>query len=128
FLTFTGKPRDEHVYEHAHESPWTMTVPLILLAALSVGVAWGPPDDPGHSELGHLLEHYGEPEAVHVDFKKAIADGKAGHATVGALALGVVGIGLAFAAVLYFYGVLDPQDAKDQFPGIHRFLQHKWYF
>ena len=30
FMTFTGKPRDHHVYEHAHESPWLMTVPLIV--------------------------------------------------------------------------------------------------
>src|SRR5205085_1830259 len=22
FMTFAGKPRDQHVYEHAHESPW----------------------------------------------------------------------------------------------------------
>ena len=36
FMTFTGKPRDQHVYEHAHESPWMMTVPLIVLAVLSV--------------------------------------------------------------------------------------------
>ena len=36
FLTFTGKPRDHHVYEHAHESPWMMTVPLIVLAVFSV--------------------------------------------------------------------------------------------
>src|SRR5438067_6424566 len=33
FMTFAGQPRDHHVYEHAHESPWTMTVPLIVLAA-----------------------------------------------------------------------------------------------
>src|SRR5262249_47882499 len=28
FMTFTGKPRDAHVHEHAHESPWTITLPL----------------------------------------------------------------------------------------------------
>ena len=31
-LTFFGKPRDQHVYEHAHESPAVMTVPLWVLA------------------------------------------------------------------------------------------------
>ncbi len=31
WLTFMGKPRDHHVHEHAHETPW-MYVPLILLA------------------------------------------------------------------------------------------------
>src|SRR5262249_39288579 len=42
-LTFTGKPKDQHIHEHAHESPWLMTAPLILLAVFSVGVAWGWP-------------------------------------------------------------------------------------
>jgi NADH-quinone oxidoreductase subunit L len=32
FLTFFGKPRDEHAVEHAHESPPVMWVPLAILA------------------------------------------------------------------------------------------------
>ena len=36
FLTFWGKPRDQEKYDHAHESPWTMTVPLCSLAAAAV--------------------------------------------------------------------------------------------
>ena len=43
FLTFAGQPRDAHVYEHAHEAPRWMTVPLIVLATCSIGVAWGLP-------------------------------------------------------------------------------------
>jgi NADH-quinone oxidoreductase subunit L len=35
-MTFMGKPRDHHVHEHAHESPPAMTIPLVVLAALSV--------------------------------------------------------------------------------------------
>ena len=130
FMTFTGKPRDPHVYEHAHESPWLMTVPLILLAILSVSVAWGPPDDPRHSKLGHLLEHHAQPRSVEVDFVESlkISSDHDTHDLVGALALAVVAIGLAFAAALYYYGVLDPADAKEQFPGVHRFLANKWYF
>ena len=31
WLTFCGKPRDEHVYEHAHEN-WKMWLPLVVLA------------------------------------------------------------------------------------------------
>ncbi len=34
--TFFGEPRNQHAYDHAHESPWTMTVPLVVLAAFSV--------------------------------------------------------------------------------------------
>ena len=36
FLTFTGKPRDHHAYEHAREAPWQMLVPLIILGSLAV--------------------------------------------------------------------------------------------
>ncbi len=36
YLTFAGQPRDEHVHQHAHESPWTMVGPLVVLAVLAV--------------------------------------------------------------------------------------------
>lgn len=35
-LPFYGKPRDHHVYDHAHESPLNMTIPLIVLSVLAV--------------------------------------------------------------------------------------------
>ncbi len=67
FMTFTGKPRDEHVYEHAHESPWAMTIPLILLAICSVVVAWGPkPWEVQGSAMEHYL-HHGQPASVTLD-------------------------------------------------------------
>jgi len=34
-LTFFGPPRDHHKYDHAHESPANMWVPLVILAGLS---------------------------------------------------------------------------------------------
>ncbi|MBI2608778.1 MAG: NADH-quinone oxidoreductase subunit L [Deltaproteobacteria bacterium] len=37
FLTFFGKPRDEKLYSHAHESSFVITLPLIILAILSLG-------------------------------------------------------------------------------------------
>jgi NADH-quinone oxidoreductase subunit L len=35
-LTFLGEPRDREAYEHAHEGGLMMTVPLVLLAGLTV--------------------------------------------------------------------------------------------
>ncbi|MGE0135300.1 MAG: NADH-quinone oxidoreductase subunit L [Dehalococcoidia bacterium] len=35
-LTFFGEPRDHHAYDHAHESPRIMTVPLLILSVLAV--------------------------------------------------------------------------------------------
>ncbi len=40
YMTFAGKPRDHHRYDHAHESPWVMAGPLVLLAVFAVGVGW----------------------------------------------------------------------------------------
>lgn len=37
FMTFHGEPRmDHHTWEHAHESPWVIWLPLVLLAIPSV--------------------------------------------------------------------------------------------
>ena len=38
-LTFLGEPRTEAA-EHAQETPWTMTVPLVVLAVFSVTAGW----------------------------------------------------------------------------------------
>jgi NADH-quinone oxidoreductase subunit L len=35
-LVFLGKPRDEKLFSHAHESPLSITIPLILLAIASI--------------------------------------------------------------------------------------------
>jgi NADH-quinone oxidoreductase subunit L len=77
-LTFLGKPKDEHAYEHAHESPPSMTAPLILLAILAffsgfvvlegVGEALG--FETGW--LGFVYNIHHGPEEFHVDWAIAI--------------------------------------------------------
>jgi NADH-quinone oxidoreductase subunit L len=57
-LTFEGTPRDRHRYDHAHESPRIMTVPLMILAGLSaVGGFIGIPIIAG----GHVLKDWLSP-------------------------------------------------------------------
>lgn len=54
-LTFEGTPRDKKAYDHCHESPKTMTVPLVILAGLStLGGFLGIP----LLEGGHLLKNW----------------------------------------------------------------------
>ena len=72
FLVFHGKPRmDDHTREHLHETPWVVTVPLILLAIPSViagfwidpivfgdffnGVIYVSPE---HAGLAQVAEHF----------------------------------------------------------------------
>jgi len=41
FMTFHGKPRmDEHTFSHVHESPWTVWLPLVILAIPSVIIGY----------------------------------------------------------------------------------------
>ena len=41
FMTFHGQPRmDEHTKSHLHESPWVVTLPLVILAIPAVGAGW----------------------------------------------------------------------------------------
>jgi len=42
YMTFAGEPRDKARYDHAHESPKSMYVPLIVCAIFAIGVAWKP--------------------------------------------------------------------------------------
>ncbi|HLX63312.1 MAG TPA: NADH-quinone oxidoreductase subunit L [Planctomycetota bacterium] len=50
FMTFHGEPRDQHIYEQAHESPALATVPLCILATLCLGFWWG-----GHFIGGDII-------------------------------------------------------------------------
>jgi NADH-quinone oxidoreductase subunit L len=71
WLTFFTKPRDRHVHEHAHESPWTITVPLVVLGALAIvaGYGWADVFLPAGGEHGSLVgvakEWAHEDEHVH---------------------------------------------------------------
>ncbi len=61
WLTFLGTPRT-HAAEHAHESSYAMTVPLMVLAVLAaVALVLGLP---GHSPVSELFAHFIEPVFV----------------------------------------------------------------
>jgi NADH-quinone oxidoreductase subunit L len=145
FLTFTGEPRDEHVHEHAHESPRVMTMPLIVLAFFSVVVAWGlNPFNVQGSALEHFL-HDGQPQSVSIDAALAVSTSQVAanffspasvlgtlgigpHDLAGALALLSALLGVLLAFVVYYFGYLDPAQTHEQFLGVFRLLWNKWYF
>ncbi|MFO0878834.1 MAG: NADH-quinone oxidoreductase subunit L [Gemmataceae bacterium] len=147
FLAFTGSPRDEHVHEHASEAPWTMTVPLVVLAVCSVAVAWGWPlwdaraswlEQQLHSsqhhavkaDFGHVEEHHEKwpKEAARPDHQNSRQAAHELHHHAGFLALFAVLLGTLFAVLTYYSGALDPDEAREQFPGVYAFLQNRWYF
>ncbi len=58
WLTFWTKPRDHHVHEHAHESPWEMTGSLVVLGILGVigGFGWSQTLLPAGGEHGSIIK------------------------------------------------------------------------
>ena len=63
WMTFYGEPRDHHLFDHAHESPRVMTLPLSALAVGSavLGIVIGFPPEQGfiHRFLSPVVEAAG---------------------------------------------------------------------
>ncbi len=126
FLTFHGKSRaDHHTYEHAHESPLVMLVPLAVLAAgaLVLGFAF-------HAVFTHAHD-------VASFFRGALFSASNNkildemhHIPVWAVYIPTVMMALGFAVAWWFY-IANPSLPKglaEANPLLYRFLLNKWYF
>src|SRR3954453_7614541 len=78
FLTFHGRPRMSHEVEHhIHESPKSMTVPLMILAICALSAGWlGWPHSLGGS---NRFEKYLEPVFARGEAQVLVEQGKAGQ-------------------------------------------------
>ncbi|HUP83097.1 MAG TPA: NADH-quinone oxidoreductase subunit L [Candidatus Limnocylindria bacterium] len=135
--TFYGESHvDPHVEPKIHESPWTMTLPLILLAIPTVvlglylggGILFGQ-ETVLHQWLGPTFEHATETLGLHEGFDLAGVDG--GLLIAGAAA-GAIGV----ACSLWFFGLLGfGADRRNRIESITNQLRplynaslHKWWF
>jgi NADH-quinone oxidoreductase subunit L len=128
FLCFFGESR-AGAGHHPHESPRVMTVPLMILAVLSVIGGWVgiPKSLTGGADL-NVFEHYLSPV-----FASQVA-GKAEHAgSVGVeillmlLALGVVVVAIAAARRFYVQRPEIPKKLAERLPTLGRLLENKYY-
>jgi len=84
FMTFFGKPRNQEKFDHAHESSWNMTIPLIVLGILSFAAAGWQTADKGW--FAKFVQPYDVP-AIAAEFNIAsagehLAVSEAGHEAV----------------------------------------------
>ena len=124
-LTFWGEPRDQHAYDHAHESPWTMAAPLAVLAIGSLFAGWwGVPEAfGGHFAVGKFLAPsltYGQTHAAH-----AAHEGPA-------ILLALTSTSLAVAAGLWGFfsyrnGLAVAEARAAKWPTLHRIVFNKYY-
>ena len=131
FSVFHGKPKNQEAYSHAHESPLTMTVPLMVLALLSV-VAGGVLPSLAHwfddRVSSAILVPFGAESAAfqavaehfhHVHYQVM-------GMSIAMFVLGVGGAALFFAPFGPFYGkdFVRPGTALG---ALNRFLRNLWY-
>ncbi|HSF94671.1 MAG TPA: NADH-quinone oxidoreductase subunit L [Thermohalobaculum sp.] len=125
FMTFHGETRaDHHTYDHAHESPNVMMIPLYILAAgaLLAGMNWYP-DFVGH--------HEGEWWAAAI-FNAA--DNHVLHDAHSIPALAKLApfiamlLGLGIAWQMYIRKPHLPAQLAAQHHWLYQFLLNKWYF
>jgi len=122
WMTFYGEPRDHHLYDHAHESPRVMTLPLMALAAGSavLGIVIGFPPEGGfiHRFLAPVVEAAG------------VAERTPELATIVVLAFVsmVAGlIGIAVGVSMYVRHRPDPAALTRAAGPVYRVLVNKYY-
>jgi len=118
-LTFLGEPRTKEA-EHAQETPWTMTVPLIILAIFAVAYGWvGIPEE--FPLLGGIL-----PNWLHEFVGGTLAEHPEALAfnPIPLLTSLVVALGGLYLGWLTYRNVSSPAQDRFQIP----LLKNKYYF
>jgi NADH-quinone oxidoreductase subunit L len=144
FMTFFGESRvDEHVAHHVHESPKIMTIPLMILALLSIiGGYVGVPHVLGganriHEFLAPVLGAGAEPAKAHAGISiisQAWASGAEAGGSSAALeflmmvvsvVIALIGIGIAY--LFYVKNPSLPKLVSEQFKGLYKLVLNKYY-
>jgi NADH-quinone oxidoreductase subunit L len=157
-LTFRTTARDEHIHEHAHESPRVMWVPLAVLAALSICVGWFGRMPERHSLGEGRYEYEGGrglvgliadaqptwavswqmqeagPASSHDALKAGGNATESAHAEHGfhtaatIIATSAMLLGVVLAWLVYGIGLISPARAAQVLAPVHKLLLNKFYF
>jgi NADH-quinone oxidoreductase subunit L len=120
FLAFEGKPREKpDVLAHAHEPPWTMGIPLVLLAF-------------GSLLAGAIFMHFFIGSDQTAFWRGSLVTHGEEHHEVPLLVMLTPTLAMAagFAVAWYFYitNPLVPFGLAKRFRGLYQFLLNAWYF
>jgi NADH-quinone oxidoreductase subunit L len=130
FLVFHGEERmDKETRSHLHETPWVVTVPLVMLAIPSLVIGW--------FTVGPVLFGGFFGDAIHVDHSRDVLAHMAEHwhGPMGLLThawqtpvFWLAMAGLATAAYLYLLRPDLPAKIKAKVEGLYNLLDRKYYF
>ncbi|MBK7498024.1 MAG: NADH-quinone oxidoreductase subunit L [Ignavibacteriales bacterium] len=156
-ITFHGEPRDHHKFEHAHESPFVMAMPLAVLATLSIFIFYTP--NPFSADQGWFLTKWinapelHAPNATRFDFMQSEVDKEteqvaehnsihgeitysekyteamhSAHYPAMFLSLFVAVLGIFTAFVFYQWKKVDVDKLANSIKPLYNFSLNKWYF
>lgn len=131
-ITFLGEHKDTARFEHLHESPKPMTIPLVVLACLSFFAFYS--FNPIGASSGWLFHAVGRPMSV---VPNAVAAASAEmfedavhnvHFTAMYLSLSIAGLGILLAFATYHWKKINADAIARALSPVHSFLVNKWYF
>ncbi|MGC8603585.1 MAG: NADH-quinone oxidoreductase subunit L [Desulfomonilaceae bacterium] len=131
FMTFYGKSRvEQDVAHHLHESPPLMTVPLMILAFLSlVGGFIGIPVIEGAQRFGSFLTPVFAPATAIIQHGAHHAGhhNVTGELVLMAVSLAIAIIGLLLARHMYITSPETPGRIVEQFSGLYKLVFNKYW-
>lgn len=109
YLIFWWKDHEVHEGHHApKDSPWTMSLPLIILALVSIVAGFIP--------FGELVTYNGEPYHIHLNW------------TVAGISLAVAVIAILIATKMYKKENPLPEKLGNALPNLWRWCHKRFYF
>jgi NAD(P)H-quinone oxidoreductase subunit 5 len=115
----------DHSHSHEpHESPWTMALPLAILAIPSafiglIGRPWANSFEAFVSAPGETAEEIAA-HAAHFDWTEFLI--------MGGSSVGIALVGITISSLMYLQGKIDASAIAARFPSLYRLSLNKWYF
>jgi len=143
-LTFHGEPRDVQKFEHAHEAPPSMLIPLISLAILSFFIFFSP--NPLNIESGWFYKWVKTPTTIvpnelafpfmiNLNSSQEVIHSEVyleamhlAHSTAMMISLIMTGLGILLAFVIYQWRIISADNLALKLRPLYNFSLNKWYF
>ncbi len=123
-LASVSHDTDHHHSNSPHESPWTMTLPLVVLAipSMLIGLVGTP--------YANYFEEFIHPpsESAIAIAQKAAEFNQSEFFVMAGSSVGISLIGITLASLMYLWGKIDPSAIAQKFPSLYALSLNKWYF
>ncbi|KJH70800.1 NAD(P)H-quinone oxidoreductase subunit 5 [Aliterella atlantica] len=120
----TSHDTHHHHSEHPHESPWTMALPLAILAipSMLIGLVGTP-----YANYFEEFIHPASETAIAIAEKAAEFDQNEFLIMAGS-SVGISLIGITLASFMYLWGKIDPEAIAQKIRPFYELSLNKWYF